>query len=80
VENGRVFEIEDIQTAERAGLPPTLFLARGFLSNLLLYLILQKVTEMFPEELFKLFQVAIAVERASAVCLAVILPTREELL
>ena len=80
MEDGRVFEIEDIQPAERAGFPPAHFPAQEFLAGLLVYLSPQKIAEMFPEELFKLLQVAIVVERPDEVPLAVRLPMRKELL
>jgi hypothetical protein len=37
VENGRVFEIEDIQPAKWAGFPPAHFSAQDFLSDPLVY-------------------------------------------
>ena len=79
VEDGRVFEIEEIQPSERTGFPPA-HITRNVFSDLPIYLTCQKITEMFPEELFKLLQVAIVVERASEVCLAIILPMRKGLL
>ena len=49
-----MFEIEDIQPAERAGFPPAYFPVQEFLAGLLVYLSPQKIAEMFPEKLFKL--------------------------
>ena len=77
VEDGRVFEIEEIQPAERAGFPPAYFPAQEFLAGLLVYLTRQKIAEMFPEELFKLLQVAIVVERPGEVPLAVRSPNAQ---
>jgi hypothetical protein len=75
-----VFEIKEIQPAERTGFPLAHFPAQDFLSDLPLYLTHQKVTEMIPEELLKLLQVAIAVARPGEVPLAVLFPMRKELL
>jgi hypothetical protein len=75
-----VFEIEDIQPAERAGFPPAYLPAQEFLAGLLVYLALKKIAELSPEELFKLLQVAIVGERPNAVPVAVRLPMRKELL
>jgi len=51
VEDRRVFEIEDIQPAERAGFPPAYFPVQEFLAGLLVYLALKKIAELSPEEL-----------------------------
>src|ERR1700746_1177038 len=77
VEDGRVFEIEEIQPAERAGFPQAYFPAQEFLAGLLVYLTLQKIAEMSPQELFKLLQVAIVVARSGEIPLAVRLPMRK---
>jgi hypothetical protein len=53
VEDGRVFEIKEIQPAKRTGFPPAHISTRNVLSDLPFHLNRQKVTEMFPEKLFK---------------------------
>ena len=73
-----MFEIKEIQPAERAGFPPAYFPVQEFLAGLLVYLIQEKIAEMPPEELFKLLQVAIVVKRSGEVPLAVRLPVRKE--
>src|SRR5262249_24813811 len=80
VEDGCVFEIEDIQPPEWAGFPPAYLPVQEFLAGLLVYLTPQKIAEMSPKELFKFLQVAIVVERSGEVLLAVRLPMPKELL
>ena len=75
-----MFEIEEIEPAERAGFPSAHFSAQGFPSGFLAYQTQQKIMEMSPEELFKLLQVAIIAENTGELSLAVRLPTRNELL
>ena len=45
-----MFEIEDIQPAERAGFPPAYFPAQEFLARLLVYLAPQKIAKMIPRK------------------------------
>ena len=80
MEDGRVFEIEKIQPAERIRFPTAHFRTQSFSFGFVAYLSRQEITEMFPEELFELLQIAIVVERAREVSLAVPLPMRKELL
>src|SRR5689334_17983031 len=75
----RVFEIEKVQPPERAGFPSAHLPARCALPGLLLYLTRDKVPEMFPEEFFKLLEVAV-VTKNCGIPLAVLVPIRKELL
>src|SRR5260370_6935311 len=70
----------EIENAERTGFAAVRLPGKAFLYGLTLYLTRQEITEMFPEKLFKLLQIAIVFERARDVPLAVPLPMRKELL
>src|SRR5258707_2817942 len=78
VEDWRVFEIEEIQPAERVGFPSAHF--RSFSFDFLAYLLRQEIAEMSPEELFKHLQVAIVVAARDKALRAGLLPTHQELL
>ena len=75
-----MFEIKEIQPAERTGFPPAHFPAQDLVSDLPFRLSRQKGTEMVPKELLKLLQIAIVIARPGEVSLAVLFPMRKELL
>src|SRR4029077_1432827 len=80
VEDGGVLEIEDMQPAERVGCPTARLPAQDLLSDLPVDLARQKITEILPEELFKLLKVAIVIQSAAELPLAVLLPMRKKIL
>ena len=80
MEDGGVLEIEDVQPAEWVGCPTARFPTQDLLSDLPVDLARQKITKMLSEELFKLLKVAIVIQRAGELPLAVFLPIRKKIL
>jgi hypothetical protein len=80
VEDWGVLEIEDMQPAERVGCPTACFPTQDLLSDLPVDLSRQKITEMLPEELFELLKVAVVIQGAGELPLAVLLPMRKKIL